>query len=70
MLISEVFASTTDGLCAVQRDIVIGLAWTTAHSARHTNRTVFGNHFIVRFVLFIPKTGKNNNFVSIYQKST
>lgn len=52
---------------------MIGLALTMAHSTRHTNRTVFGNHLIVRFVLLIPKTGKNNNFhnfVSINRKLT
>lgn len=72
MLISKVFASTADGLGAIQRDIVIALARTAAHSTRHINRAVFGNLFKVRFVLFIPKTGKNNNFcnfVSIYQKT-
>lgn len=62
MLIGKVFASTANGLGAIQRDVVIAPARTAAHSTRHTNRAVFGNLLKVRFVLFIPKTGKNNNF--------
>lgn len=64
MLVCEVFAPTADGLRAIERDIVVGLAGTTAHSARHTNGTVFRNHFIVRFVLFIPKTEKIIPFIT------
>lgn len=63
MLVCEVFASAADGLRAIEGDIVVGLARTTAHSARHTNGTVFRNHFVVCFVLFIPKTIKTIPFI-------
>lgn len=54
MLISKVFAPTADGLRAIERNVVVGLARTVAHSARHADGTLFGNHFVVCFVLFIP----------------
>lgn len=65
MLISKVFAPTADGLRAIERNVVVGLAGTVAHSARHTDGTVFGNHFVVCFVLFIPEMGKNNSFYNL-----
>lgn len=65
MLISKVFAPTADRLCAIERNVVVGLAWTVAHSARHADGTVFGNHFVVCFVLFIPEMGKNNSFYNL-----
>lgn len=65
MLISKVFAPTADGLRAIERNVVVGLARTVAHSARHADGTLFGNHFVVCFVLFIPEMGKNNSFYNL-----
>lgn len=65
MLVREVFAAAADGLGAVQGHKLVGLARAAFHSARHTDRALFGKHLIVCFVLFIPKTGKVITFITL-----